>query len=521
MSCCGGGSKDETEVDLSESFNRSMQMYESSNSMQTSMTSMSAVPEVSQPRNWSTVLTTERITMANDNATDGDLKNVICELVDRMQESCRDAIQGNTWNDLYVTDWDWTTQDVDNASDEEDWPSVEEGLHLSKQRITIGWGPQAPPPSWLEEDEEDGEGGDKNLIILATLAFYHASEEALTEDDFIYSHEDYDEEDYPLSRVISIVAEYQTMVTDSSTDDTMPPPITTTLKFTDPSPLHTYSTILLQSNFLLWRKPVVASSSTTHAILLLDPSLAGQIYVSGRLSNNKEMGNALFGLDWSGSGDLKEVYGTLWQELVVDATISSLDANRRLLHRLLFAVEDDVIWDEDAPVIDLATSTSVVESFESTVLSSPSYDSVGIAAKALATSFQTEFGPLAFPIKSSSEVERMNYFFPKAQPLVIIPENVFSVLARGGFSPWYTMMTWYWKTNSEKACCVPMEIAEAAKELSLNVQMVIVDTKYISTPCCCLGEGVVHVDVNASVDDWKQAMIKAQDDYVNILKDYA
>mmetsp|Transcript_19065 Transcript_19065/g.28256 ORF Transcript_19065/g.28256 Transcript_19065/m.28256 type:complete len:549 (+) Transcript_19065:105-1751(+) len=542
MSCCGGEAIDEVE-DLSSSFNQSVRMNDSM--LLTTMAE--GIPETTssspsqQPKNWSTVLTTETIIMDDSTGDNtGNFKDVICQLVDRMQDSCREAIQGHTWNDLYVTDWDWTTQEEDDSLDD-DWPNhlIENnnsGGHLSKQRVTIGWGPQAPPPSWLTYDDTDDEGSDhQNLIILATLVFYHVSEEPLTEDDFIYSgDEDYDEDDYPKSRIISIVAEYQTLKTNTDTsnedDDAMisspMQPITTTLKFADPAPLHTYSTILLQNTFLLWRKPVVAKSLTNpHIILLLNPSLAGQLYVHGRRAPENMPEGSFFGLDWSGVGDIKEVYGMLWQEVVVDASIASLDVNRRLLYRLL-DLDEDVVWDEDSPVIDLTTSKSATtesESFESTILCDPRYDFVGIAAKALATSFCTEFGPLAYPIASMDEVERMNYFLPKASPLVIVPASVCNILKRGGFFPWYDMMTWYWKTNSEKVSATPSpSVTAAAQEVSLKVvQMAIVDTKYIADPCCCLEEGTVYVNVNVSEaeDYWKHSMKKAKDDYTSILKD--
>mmetsp|Transcript_3594 Transcript_3594/g.5581 ORF Transcript_3594/g.5581 Transcript_3594/m.5581 type:complete len:480 (+) Transcript_3594:202-1641(+) len=437
MSCCGGGNnnnnnnnnnEEETE-DLSASFNKSLNMQDdvdafssrTTSPMQISSSSSStrllSLPEPARQEKWSTVLTTEILTMTDDDKKDnsatatsssslgGGLKDMVCQLVDRMQESCKNAIQGQSWNDLYVTDWEWTMQEEtetddddednnnnnnnNNTSDKEEevWPTVAESGYLSKQRVTIGWGPQAPPPSWLEDDDdEEEEDDDENLIILATLVFYHLTEEPLTEDDFVYSGDDDDDYDeYPLSRVISIVAEYQTMktttnhhsnsnsnsTTTTTTTAEQPTPIVSAVKFEDPAPLHTYGTILLQNTFLLWRKPVIAkgNSSNNNAILLLDPSLAGQLYVNGRRSSSS-MPNALFGMDWSGEGDWKETYGALWQDVVVDSTILNLDVNRRLLYRLLY-LEGDVIWDEDAPVIDLTTTTTTTSSSSSTPQQQP------------------------------------------------------------------------------------------------------------------------------------------------------
>lgn len=56
----------------------------------------------------------------------------------------------------------------------------------------------------LEDDEDD-----ESLIILATLVFYH----------FMYSDDDCDANEYPLSRAISIVSEYQTIKTSKIEND--------------------------------------------------------------------------------------------------------------------------------------------------------------------------------------------------------------------------------------------------------------------------------------------------------------
>jgi hypothetical protein len=191
--------------------------------------------------------------------------------------------------------------------------------------------------------------------------------------------------------------------------------------------------------------------------------------------DNASHGEALFGMDLQNSVPvwlnrivdyhaLRKAYGQLWQDVLIDANLLPLQIASRLLHRLLSGkdppdatratsrrkgrssshndddedeyddnddddIDDDGYDDDDSMTLAAATTTDCLES---QVLSSPEYDMVGIAAKALATRFATEFGKLAFPCQAH-EVEFCRVYLPARRPLVVVPQRLICILRRGGY----------------------------------------------------------------------------------------
>jgi hypothetical protein len=127
---------------------------------------------------------------------------------------------------------------------------------------------------------------------------------------------------------------------------------------------------------------------------------------------------------------LKKVYATCWQEIMIDARLRHLDVASLLLERLLYGVNDE-------------ENDIHKECLESIVMASPLYDPVGICAKALATRFALEFGPLAVPCLAE-HVDWYNNRMGHRHP-VVVPQRVLNVLRRGGYFDLVreTMEVWF------------------------------------------------------------------------------
>ena len=181
--------------------------------------------------------------------------------------------------------------------------------------------------------------------------------------------------------------------------------------------------------------------------LLLDPSMAGQIYVNGRFITSwgqdpriGSHGVALFGMDlhsipvWHGRivdfEAMKVAYGQLWHEILVDARLLELNIAARLLNRLISG-RDNLEDDDDAFEEEPEVTNVNMDCLEAQVLSTPKYDVVGIAPKALGTRFRTQYGKDAFPCLAG-EVEWVKTMLPNRKPIVV-PQRVINVLRRGGY----------------------------------------------------------------------------------------
>lgn len=221
---------------------------------------------------------------------------------------------------------------------------------------------------------------------------------------------------------------------------------------------------IMQSYLQLNPQPpaMVIATPSGHG-LILDPSLAGCIYVNGRYvtqwGNDPRIGStgvALFGMDlhsipfWHGRiidyEALKQAYATLWTEILVDAHLLEYNIPRRLLYRLMMGYEpvDDGYEDDDGAFDDVDTD---MDCLETQILAAPSYDRVGVAAKALGTRFTVEFGRLAFPCLDH-EVEWVRSALPGRKP-VVVPERLIKLLRRGGhFDVQRTVDELMWFANS-------------------------------------------------------------------------
>lgn len=187
--------------------------------------------------------------------------------------------------------------------------------------------------------------------------------------------------------------------------------------------------------------PEHVETTPSRHTLLLDPQLAGHIYINGKYATTwggdiriGAHGVALFGMDlhsvvpfWRGRivdyEAFKTAYAQLWHEVLVDARLENADLASRLLCRLMY--NDDTLDDELQP--DKVRE----EALESLVLASPLYDPVGIAAKALQTCFKKNFGDLAYPCLPH-ETEWVRAVLPGLEP-VPVPPRVLNILRRGGF----------------------------------------------------------------------------------------
>jgi hypothetical protein len=192
-----------------------------------------------------------------------------------------------------------------------------------------------------------------------------------------------------------------------------------------------------------------ATANPSGHTLLLDPSYAGRIYVNGRYITTwgqdiriGSHGVALFGMDlhsipvWHGKivdfEAMKRAYGQLLHEVLIDAQLLDLNIGKKLLYRLMYGKDpssddEDDEYDDD----DLASSIADSPCLEAQILSSPEYDVVGIAPKALCTRFMSEFGRQAYPCRDN-EVIWAKSMLPDKLP-VVVPERLIPVLRRGGF----------------------------------------------------------------------------------------
>jgi hypothetical protein len=208
--------------------------------------------------------------------------------------------------------------------------------------------------------------------------------------------------------------------------------------------------------------------------LLLDPDVAGHIYINGRYAMtwgddsgiSASHGTALFGIDlhsipfWNGRivdyELVKEAYAQLWHEILIDAKLQHLNIASRLLHRLIKGVdsttttileEDNDLYDDTDDDDDNVTSADThLDCLESLVLAAPNYDRVGIAAKALATRFAMEFGKTAFPCLAH-ETEWVKHTLPNREPIVV-PQRLINILRRGGYFDVQKTVDLLWFTES-------------------------------------------------------------------------
>lgn len=208
----------------------------------------------------------------------------------------------------------------------------------------------------------------------------------------------------------------------------------------------------VMSSFLLFRpkQPAMATALPSGHTLILEPSLAGRIFVNGRYvttwGQDRRIGCegvALFGMDlhsipfWHGQivdyEAVKIACGLMWHEIMVDARLSHLNVARRLLHRLMSGSdpvaeeqeEEDESYEEEFDDEDVDQ-----DCLESQVLSSAEYDIVGIAPKALVTRFVLDFGERAYPCQPH-EVEWVKKALPGRAP-VMAPLRLLKILRRGG-----------------------------------------------------------------------------------------
>ncbi|GKY92012.1 hypothetical protein MPSEU_000172800 [Mayamaea pseudoterrestris] len=227
----------------------------------------------------------------------------------------------------------------------------------------------------------------------------------------------------------------------------------------------------IAESFLLLnpKPPSMVTALPSGHVLLLDPSMAGRIYVNGRYvttwASDARIGShgvALFGMDlhsiplWHGRivdfEALKAAYATMWSEILVDARLADLNVATKLLHRLLLGrdrADDEELYDDDdesmkddraVPVVDVNC-----DCLESQVLASAQFDPVGIAAKALATKFAAEFGKDAFPC-ASHETEWVRSALPHRKP-VSTPSRLMKILRRGGYFDTQTTIDELWMTQ--------------------------------------------------------------------------
>jgi hypothetical protein len=214
--------------------------------------------------------------------------------------------------------------------------------------------------------------------------------------------------------------------------------------------------------------PDMLQASPSGHTLLLDPDVAGHVYVNGRYAmtwgedaGSASHGVALFGMDlhsvpfWNGrivDFDLiREIYAQLWHEILVDARLQHLSIANKLLYRLMKgtdpsdAHDDNDLYDTDAEE-ESANPDVHVDCLESLVLAAPNYDRVGIAAKALATRFALEFGKDAFPCLAH-ETEWVKRSLPDREP-VVVPQRLINILRRGGYFDTQKTMDLLWFAES-------------------------------------------------------------------------
>jgi hypothetical protein len=217
----------------------------------------------------------------------------------------------------------------------------------------------------------------------------------------------------------------------------------------DSLPKFDYMVSAIKESFLQLNPdpPLSVSASPSGHTLLLDPAMAGHVYVNGRYvttwGRDARIGShgvALFGMDlrsipfWQGTivdyEALKTAYGQLWHEILVDARLLPLNMAARLMLRLMRGYDQDQdehdLYDDDE---DKYADVSV-DCLESQILGSGEYDRVGIAAKALATRFNIEFGVAAFPCLEH-DVAWAKSALPGREP-VVVPQRLLHVLRRGG-----------------------------------------------------------------------------------------
>ncbi|GAX27912.1 hypothetical protein FisN_21Hh262 [Fistulifera solaris] len=193
--------------------------------------------------------------------------------------------------------------------------------------------------------------------------------------------------------------------------------------------------------------PITVSATPSGHTLLLDASFAGSVFVNGRYVTHwgkdpriGSSGVALFGMNlhsipvWNGQivdfDEMRAAYAQLWHEILVDAKLMHLNLAKRLMYRMLLGYDTESKNDDDSEGAYDDDVNTDFDCLESQVLAAPEFDRVGIAAKALATRFNTEFGKNAFPCLEH-EFDWATSMLPGRQP-VVVPSRLLRVLRRGG-----------------------------------------------------------------------------------------
>lgn len=234
----------------------------------------------------------------------------------------------------------------------------------------------------------------------------------------------------------------------------------------------------LAETFLLFQQQKQSDAVTalpSKQTLLLEPHLAGKVFVNGRYMTTWGGGGGgdggadhgggivtgLFGMDlhsipiWHGRivdyELLKKEYSNMWQEILIDARLMPLNLGGMLLFRLMYGTkedddEDDGYDDDDEEDASSPKVDTSQETLESQVMAHAKYDPVGICAKALATKFAHEFGRNAFPVESS-DVAVAKHFLGHRTP-VVVPARVIQILRRGGYFDWKRTMEEVWFTEN-------------------------------------------------------------------------
>jgi len=203
--------------------------------------------------------------------------------------------------------------------------------------------------------------------------------------------------------------------------------------------------------------------------LLLQPKEVGRIYVNGQyittFGEDETIPStaALFGYDLlnipvsrhSGRlliADYNAVYravGVLIQECLIDGLQGKKEMGAKILKRLIHG-QDSLVASDEYTVKETNSTHKCVNGrcLESEVMSSTSYDPVGISAKALTTQFALMYGKEGFPCLSCDERYVKDRLGGHRVP-VVVPERVLHVLRRGGLFDISTTEDYVWFANPE------------------------------------------------------------------------
>ena len=280
-------------------------------------------------------------------------------------------------------------------------------------------------------------------------------------------------------------------------------------------------------------------------ILLLDPDVAGHLYINGRYAMtwgddngiSASHGTALFGIDlhsipfWNGRivdyELVKEAYAQLWHEILIDAKLQHLNIASKLLHRLIKGIdpvttsileEDNELYDDTNDDDNAASPDIHQDCLESLVLAAPNYDRVGIAAKALATRFAFEFGKTAFPCLSH-ETEWVQHSLPDREP-IIVPQRLINILRRGGYFDVQKTVDLLWFTESRPIQDeYEMEIVNIAVQYLEEAGCTDVDSENVVLISSPVAENVIAKDVVCRWDPTSEQFYVHEDFFKSSIND--